>query len=95
MYSYQHIKKAVYDICERRGVGNLVLRMKNKAVKARRINNPDLLKLNWMEEFTGEQKAKQEPDILPSQPEDAVVFFNTCTITQVRKEELTLSWLVF
>ncbi|XP_063869324.1 uncharacterized protein LOC135105178 [Scylla paramamosain] len=57
-------------------------RMKNKEVKARHINNPDLLKINWLEKFS-EQKGQQEPDILPPQPEDAVVFFNACTITQV------------
>lgn len=59
--------------------------MKNKEVKARRITHPGLLKLNWMEEFTGEQEAQTEPDVLPPQPEDAVVFFNSCTITQVGK----------
>lgn len=57
--------------------------MKNKEVKARRITNPDLLKLNWMEQFTGEKDAQNEPDLLPPQPEDAVVFFNSCTIKLV------------
>ena len=69
--------------------------MKNKEVKARRINNPDLLKLNWLEEFTGEQKFHQESDILPPQTEDAVVFFNACSITQVgRKAAFTSLWVV-
>ncbi|XP_050736162.1 centrosomal protein of 192 kDa-like isoform X2 [Eriocheir sinensis] len=56
-------------------------RMKNKEVKARHITNPDLLKLNWVEEFTGEKKALNESDLLPPQPEDAVVFFNSCITT--------------
>lgn len=87
------MKKAVCEMHEGRGFENFVIsRMKNKAVKARRINNPDLLKINWVEEFTGEQKGQQETDILPPQPEDAVVFFNACTITQVgRRAKLTLS----
>lgn len=60
-------------------------RMKNKEVKARHITNPDLLKLNWVEEFTGEKKALNESDLLPPQPEDAVVFFNSCITTLVSK----------
>lgn len=59
--------------------------MKNKEVKARRITNPDLLKLNWVEEFTGEKDALNESDLLPPQPEDAVVFFNSFTTTLVSK----------
>lgn len=74
-------------MCEgvREAVNVAFSRMKNKEVKSRRITNPDLLKLNWMEEFTGEQEAQNEPDVLPPQPEDAVVFYNSCTVTQVSK----------
>ncbi|XP_071545499.1 uncharacterized protein [Panulirus ornatus] len=59
-------------------------RLKNKEVKMRRINDPDLLKINWGVMYTGEKEVQSEEDSLPPQPEDSTIFFNSCSRIQVR-----------
>ncbi|KAK3880196.1 hypothetical protein Pcinc_015296 [Petrolisthes cinctipes] len=54
-------------------------RLKNKEVKVRRMNDPTLLGVDLVTNFSREDGAlKDEPDTLPPQPEDAMVFLNSC-----------------
>lgn len=61
-------------------------RLKNKEVKVRRMNDPTLLGVDLASSFNREEGAlKDEPDTLPPQPEDAMVFLNSCHKMIVRK----------
>ncbi|XP_042218465.1 uncharacterized protein LOC121863759 isoform X2 [Homarus americanus] len=59
-------------------------RLQNKEVKVRRINDPDLLKINWGVAYSREKEVQVEDDCLPPQPEDSVNFFNSCSKIQVQ-----------
>ncbi|XP_047490217.1 uncharacterized protein LOC125039896 [Penaeus chinensis] len=58
-------------------------RLKNKEVKVRRLNDPALVKIDWDVFYSGEKESQSEEDCLPPQPEDASLFFNSCSKTQV------------
>ncbi|XP_042870992.1 uncharacterized protein LOC122252547 [Penaeus japonicus] len=58
-------------------------RLKNKEVKVRRLNDPALVKIDWDVFYSGEKESQSEEDCLPPQPEDAALFFNSCSKTQV------------
>lgn len=58
-------------------------RLKNKEVKVRRLNDPVLVKIDWDVFYSGEKESQSEEDCLPPQPEDASIFFNSCSKTRV------------
>lgn len=61
----------------------IVNRLKNKEVKVRRLNDPVLVKIDWDVFYSGEKESQSEEDCLPPQPEDASIFFNSCSKTRV------------
>ena len=56
---------------------------RNKKAKAKCVNDPALLQLEWDVFFSGEKESPTEDIGLPLQPEDARLFYNSCSKTQV------------
>ena len=49
-------------------------------VKAKRLTHPWLLEQAWDSDMPGWDQAVDEADALPPQAEDALIFYNDCTV---------------
>ena len=49
-------------------------------MKAKRLTHPWLLEQQWDADLPGGDALEEEADSLPPQPEDAMIFYNDCSV---------------